>query len=334
MAKTIKTRKSIKAICNFRNITLKKAKQKTRLDKSFDLANIKYVSPVKKDLAVGLVYFNAMKSKRLLMNYLYVAEKFKIAGIPFFTVEMYEDSPELSDAIHLKTDFILFQKERLCYLLEKKIPKSFSKLLFIDSDLIFEDTNWYNNLSMKLENHNVVQPFSKGIWLDITYKQVVKERMPIVFYNKFGKITMDGGVGGYHPGFAWGFQREWFNKVGFFQYGILGDGDTLSSTVWLNYTDFEYRNFIQGSIADFRNSMLESPTLCFMKGAIYHLWHGDSKNRQYKSRRDIFKSVKDVRDIIYVADNGLFALKDDVLKSKIRKYFKNRDDDGLAISPI
>jgi len=265
------------------------------------------------------------------MNYLYIAEKFKISNIPFFTIEMYEDTPEIFDAFHLKTDFTLFQKERLCTLLEKKIPPSFTKLLFIDSDLIFENPYWYNELSQKLDNFNVVQPFDKGVWLDITYKNVVKERIPIIFYNKFGKISMDGGIGGYHPGFAWGFQREWFKRVGFFQYGILGDGDTLSSTVWLDYKEFDYRPFIQKSIAEFRQSMSEKPSVCFLKGSIYHLWHGDSTKRQYRSRRDIFKSVKDVRNIIRVSNNGLFELKDDKLKNKIRKYFKNRDDDGLAV---
>lgn len=318
--------------CNFRNITLKQAKKKSRLGPSFELSDIHYVSPVKRDLAVGLVYFNASKSKRLLMNYLYVAEKFKVANIPFFTVEMYEDTPELKDAIHLQTDFILFQKERLCHLLETYIPKSYSKLLFLDSDLIFQNPNWYKELSDKLESYQIVQPFSKGVWLDITYKHIVKERIPIIFYNKFGKISMEGGIGGYHPGFAWGFQRDWFRKVGFFQYGILGDGDTLSSTVWLDYSDFQYVPFIQPSIEDFRKSISEKPSICFLQGEIYHLWHGDSKNRQYKSRRAIFKSIRDIRDEIYVAENGLFALQHTTFQKKIRNYFKKRDDDGLAIA--
>jgi len=318
----------------FKHVTLKRAKRKAHLQPSFDLYDLKYTppSPKDKDLAIGLVYFNAAKSKRILMNYLYVAEKFKMADIPFFTVEMYEDTPEIHDAFHLKTDFVLFQKERLCYLLEKMIPAKYSKLLFVDSDLVFENPNWYNELSKKLDTFDVVQPFSKGIWLDITYKHIVKERIPFVFYNKFGDLAMDGGIGGYHPGFAWGFRREWFRKVGFFQYGVLGDGDTLSSTVWLQYTNFVYRPFVQGAIDEFRASMKkqEPPRMCFLQGAIFHLWHGDSSKRQYKSRRDIFKSVKDVRDILYVEPNGLFALKHDTLKPKIRAYFKHREDDGLS----
>ena len=326
----VKTRKS--QSCDYKRITVKSAKKPYVLKKSFDLYNLKYLPPVNKDLAIGLVYFNAAKSKRLLMNYLYAAEKFKISNIPFYTVEMYETTPEIADAIHLKTDFTMFQKERLCHILEKHIPKSFTKLLFIDSDLIFENPNWYNELSEKLNNFEVVQPFSKGIWLDITYKKIVKERIPIIFYNKMGKIEMSGGIGGYHPGFAWGFQRSWFKKVGFFQQAVLGDGDTISSTIWLDYKDFEYRDFVKGAVADFKKSMGEKPSICFLKGALFHLWHGDQKKRQYKERRDIFKMIKDIRDVIRVADNGLYELTNESLKPKIRKYFADRDDDGLEVS--
>lgn len=322
-----------KATCDFKRKTLRQLKKKVVLKPSFNLYDLHYEAPDDKDLAVGLVYFNASKSKRLLMNYLYVAEKFKVSNIPFFTLEMHDElePPEIKDAFHVKTDFILFQKERLCHLLEKMIPKSFTKLLFLDSDLLFENRNWYNELSLKLDTFNIVQPFSMGVWLDITYKQVVKQRMPIIFYNKFGKLSMEGGIGGYHPGFAWGFQRQWFKDYGFFQEGVLGDGDTLSSTVWLDYPGFEYKEFVQPAIEDFRARIKEKPSICFLEGSVYHLWHGDQKKRQYTKRRKIFKGIKDIRDILYTAPNGLYALKNDKLKAKIRAYFMKRDDDGLPI---
>jgi len=320
--------KTRKKICNMRNITLKQLKKKTVLRSDFNIFDFRYKKPKTADLAVGIVYFNSAKSKRLLMNYLYMVEKLKIADIPVYTLEMFEGQPEIKDAFHYKTDFILFQKERLCFLLEQHIPKRFTKLVFMDSDLILDNANWYNELSDKLDSFNIVQPFSKPLWLDVTYTKVVKERIPIIFYNKFGNIAMKGGIGGYHPGFAWGFQREWFKKVGFFQQGVLGDGDTFSSTIWLDY-QFEYSPFIKDAIMAYKQSIKDKPTLCFLNGNIFHLWHGDSKKRQYKQRRDIFKSIKDIRDIIRVAPNGLYELTHESIKPKIRKYFQNRDDDGI-----
>lgn len=317
--------------CNFKSVTRKVVSKVTRLPKSFELQKIRYAKPsaaLTADLAIGLVYFNCVKSKRLLMNYLYTVEKLKLAGIPTFTIEMYEDEPDISDAIHVKTDFILFQKERLCHLLEKHIPESFTKLMFMDCDLIFGNEDWYDQVSNRLEHVEVVQPFSRAIWLDITYKKLMKERIPIAFYTKLGQITNTGGIGGYHPGFAWAFQRSWFRKNGFFQYAVLGDGDTISSTVWFDYTLFEPKQFLINAVNEYKSS-IDMPTTCFIEGTVYHLWHGDSKKRQYSSRRRIFQDVNDIRDVIKEDKNGLFALRNDKLKPKIRAYFMRRDDDGI-----
>ena len=329
--------KTRKASCNFKNYTVKSLSRKSTLPKSFDLYDLKYKAPEKKDLAVGLVYFNSAKSKRLLMNYLYTIEKFKIAGIPVFTIEMYEDSPEIKDAFHIKTDFILFQKERLCHILEKQIPDTFTKLLFIDCDLVFDNVNWYNELSKKLDDFNIVQPFTKCLPLDITYKRIFRrvnrvnrvnrDAMAIVFYQKFG-LFKNNGIRDYQTGFAWAFQRSWFRKIGFYQKAILGGGDLYSSTAWLNH-DYEVEDFNRNSIQEYRDSIKEPPTICYLEGNIYHLWHGDKKKRQYGERYNILNSVKDINDIIKMDRNGLYVITDESLKPKIRKYFMNRDDDGL-----
>jgi len=321
--------------CNLKNITRKNILKKQTLPKDFNLFNIAYKEPdSKKDLAVGLVYFNSAKSKRLLMNYLYTREKLNIANIPNYTIEMYVTTPEIKDAIHIKTDFILFQKERLCHVLEKSIPKQYTKLLFLDADLIFDDVNWYNQLSKKLDSFNVVQPFSTALWLDITYKHIVKQRSSIVFNLKLGNLKkiVKGGVLGFHPGFSWGFQRPWFKKNGFFQEAILGDGDTLSSTSWINRNFFdeiiEKCKYITPPAKEYVNSM-DHPSVCYLEGKIYHLWHGDNKKRQYEERRNILKGITDIRDIIKEDKSGIYALKDQSLKARIMKYFRDRDDDGI-----
>ena len=243
------------------NITRKQLFKKHRLHDNFNLFNIHYTEPEKKDLAVGLVYFNSAKSKRLLMNYLYVLEKYKVAGIPTYTIEMYEDTPEIKDAVHVKTDFILFQKERLCYILEKHIPESFTKLLFIDTDVVFDNVNWYNDLSKKLGRFNIVQPFNNAIWLDITYRKRINNKPPITFYTKY-----NGKYSSYQPGLAWGFQRTWYRKYGFFQYGILGGGDSFSSTIWINKFSDEFFlkifRFMLPSLKEYSELIKESPSIC------------------------------------------------------------------------
>jgi hypothetical protein len=326
--------------CNFKNITRRRLLKKAMLPEDFNLFNITYKEPSKKDLAVGLVYFNSAKSKRLLMNYLYMREKLNMANIPNYTIEMYLNTPEIKDAIHVKTDFILFQKERLCHVLEKSIPKQYTKLLFLDADLIFDDVNWYSRLSERLDSFNVVQPFSTALWLDITYNHIIRERSSIVFNLKLRDLDKNTNkntkcsILGFHPGFAWGFQRHWFKNNGFFQEAILGSGDTITSTSWIskpfidNYVENCKYKYIDKAIKEYNNS-LDHPSVCYLEGNMYHLWHGDINKRQYKKRNNILKGVDDIRNILKVEKSGLYALKDNTFKSRIMKYFKDRDDDGI-----
>ena len=47
-----------------------------------DVSTVRYRGPWKRDMAIGFVFFNPAKSKRMLMNYLYTIEKLKLAKIP------------------------------------------------------------------------------------------------------------------------------------------------------------------------------------------------------------------------------------------------------------
>jgi hypothetical protein len=142
----------------------------------------------------------------------------------------------------------------------------------------------------------------------------------------------------YAGGYMWSLNPESsyeFNpadKNGFFQEAILGDGDTLSSTSWINRNFFdefiEKRKYITLPAKEYVNSM-DRPSVCYLEGKIYHLWHGDNKKRQYTERRNILRGITDIRDIIKEDTSGIYALKDQSLKARIMKYFRDRDDDGI-----
>jgi len=333
--------KTKKRSCNIDKKTLKKIRSTLNPKQPIkNFHNIVYNSPLKDDMAIGLVYFNCVGSKRLLMNYLYTVEKLKLAKIPYYTIEMYVDKIDIADAIHVKTELILFQKERLCYLLEKHIPQKYKKLLFMDTDMVYENINWYNDVSKKLDDFNIVQCYSNIYYLDITYKKIDKSfYSSSLIRNRKDNSSHFGSRGGASvfgtPGGAWAFQRQWFNDIGFFQYDPLGSCDKLSVLIWYGI-DTEYRynssmtTMVKGALAEYKAKLKQLPSICFVEGLAYHLWHGTLENRQYIERKEIFKSVKDIRDILKIGENGLFELVDKTkYKSKIMKYFKNKDDDGI-----
>ena len=97
-----------------------------------------------KDIAVGFVLFNPTKSKRIIMNYLYTKNIMEKQGIPTFTLELVFNGnvPEVAEdknVFHVYGNSVMFHKERLCRILETKIPTTYTKILFCDADIIFKE---------------------------------------------------------------------------------------------------------------------------------------------------------------------------------------------------
>ena len=301
-----------------------------------DIHDMQYLRPTRKDLAVGLVYFSCTKSKRLMMNYLYMTDKLRRANIPYYTLEMHlqDEEPQIIDAIHLTTDFIFYQSERLYRVLESHIPKYFTKIVYLDADVVFDNPNWYNDLSDKLDQYNIVQPFETAKWLDLTYKNVYfqKKTAALIDNNHECKRVFDY----YHDGFAWGFQRKWYQDVGLYDYDILAYSHRISVIMWLNiknYSSLYCPPYNNAMIDEFKRKLQNNmPTIGYLQGTtLYSLYHGSYKNRRYRNIWKILKSVKDIRDIIYTDTNGVFRLKPSgyKYKSRLSKYFIDRDDDSL-----
>ena len=136
----------------------------------------------------------------------------------------------------------------------------------------------------------------------------------------------------YHPGFGWAFQREWYNKIGFFDYAVTGSGDTLSAIKWLdkeippNYTSLPYP-----LKKEFSKFCLEKPTISFIPGIFRHLFHGNLKNRKYVERHEILNLKEDILDLIYKNSENLFLWKNPEMSIKLKNYFLSRNDDEIIV---
>jgi hypothetical protein len=306
----------------------------------YDKPKVSLFSPP--DMAIGFVFFNPAKSTRMLMNYLYCTEKLRTAQIPYFTLELcYGDNiPEIKKAFHIQTrdENVMFHKEQLCHILEKKIPSHFRKLLFLDTDLIFENTSFYDEVSELLNKNDIVQPFKVAKWVNQEYKGVLQERLSCVLMNRNKPYNSVH----YHPGFGWGFKRKWFKKVGFFQLGITGSGDTLSVAAWLQME--APKVCLVPAIKEAYNEYYElvrqsPPTISCANDSVFHLWHGTHTKRQYVNRHVILRDVEDVRDIVEISPNGIFEYnygRDHdssrivtLVAKELKQYFIQREDDEV-----
>lgn len=292
------------------------------------------ISKPKKDMAICFVLFNPAQTKRILMNYLYSRNLFEQQGLPVFTIELvYEGrTPEVPEAVHVSTKSFMFHKENLYRILETKIPKCYTKLAFLDADVYFQDRGWYEKTSKLLNTYDVIQPFERAHWLDLTYKKTMLTRKTVLFNQK------EMWDFAYHPGFAWCMTRKWYNKVGFFDYAISGSGDTLSTAAWLNKKFPEkFQSLPTPLVQKYVEFCVKpKPKITYLKDAdLYHLYHGSRENRQYAERHKMLNIKGDIDDYIEVNKEGVFEWKEkDKWNSVYLHYFKKRDDDSLSVSDI
>lgn len=282
------------------------------------------------DMAICMVLFNPVNSKRMLMNYHFVVNEFKLQNFPVFTLELiYPDrTPQIADAIHVKSNSIMFHKENMYRVLEKYVHPKFTKIACLDSDIIFKDKQWYSKTSKLLDSYDVVHPFETSSWLDLSYKTIVFSRKSFVLLNS---ANIDWN---YHPGFGWCFRREWYKKVGYFDYCLSGGGDTTSCVMWMKLI-YKPGTFLSNNVADLFKEYVNSPKprITFLKDSVvYHLHHGSRKNRQYVVRSKIFDGCPDIREMILTNDHGIYEWKDEY-RAKMNQYFlkylTDRGDDDL-----
>lgn len=284
-------------------------------------------------MAICLVFFNPANSFRVLMNLLYVANRFKRENLPVFILELVHEgkTPQIADAFHVYAKSYMFHKENLCRILEKKIPQQYTKLAFLDADIIFKDNNWYSRVSRLLEEYDVVHPFETICYLNLTYRNIIKTcKTSIITSEKYLECSKG------QPGFGWCFRRDWYNKIGFFDNNPIGGGDSfflskiMNITYW-NYEKIECLKTLTSNEYE-KYKQLETPKFCYLENStIFHLYHGSFKNRNYANRNFIFNdNTKSFEELIYTNEDGVYEWREpEVWNPKFLEYFLSRDDDAI-----
>jgi len=284
------------------------------------------------DTAIAFVFFNPARSKRMLMNYLYTINR--LNGLPCYTLELvFEDRepeiPESPNVFHVKSNSYMFHKERMCRVLETKIPKKFKKIVFMDADLFYLSNKWYHDMSEKLDQFDVVQGFEICHWLDLSYKKIMLSR-PSALLTKSRLYSHE-----YHPGFIWGFRRDWYKKVGFFDWCVSGSGDTLSVAGW---TKQEFDKSFSSLPLSMVKSYIEfkkqpKPRISYLKDIhVFHLYHGSRTNRRYVDRHKPVNIAREISNIVKVNDDGMFEWKEPNRWNQFFiDYFNSREDDGIEL---
>lgn len=282
--------------------------------KNIDLIPV-YQKPEIPDMIVIIAFFNPCKSIRLIQNCLYILGLLQSASIPTCVYEL--THPETPPVLHNQnlvcyrnytTDSVLFHKENLMNLAIKELRNEYNKFVLLDSDVIFANKNWYNEVSNLLNEFDILQPFDLALWLNYNMTLSGFQVMSFCFVhsNKLNKPS--------HHGFCWALTLEGYDKLGGLPEDYpLGGNDTILA------------------------NRARDINLSYLSGRIFHLHHGSLKNKQYSSRHqalhDCLKKLKlSIKDCTIQRDDGIrewVQPHTSTFNTLCMTYLLNRKDDDI-----
>ncbi len=260
-------------------------------------------------------------------------------------------TPELPENDFIKrvsTNTTLWHKESLLNGIIAKLPTKFKYVFWVDADVIFTNKNWVIDAVAELQKNNMVQLFEYCVHLDqdeLTPKFNLHEAKDFLnsspsirnpkLWRSFGANHVDGtsGLDNYdkhgHVGFAWGAKRYLLDAWPLYDKALIGGADHIMahaaagqighSCILKSFTDDidavnkwseTFYKVMRGKVG-------------FVKGDLYHIWHGALENRQYLKRIQDFTST--AKEIKKKDENGLYVTDND---EYVKQYFDHRETTG------
>jgi hypothetical protein len=239
---------------------------------------------------------------------------------------------------------ILWHKERLLNILLPLLPGQYTKIAWLDSDILFEDSAWFERASELLETRDVVQCFEDAYTMPTGV-----ESPKMLGENWIGFMKMqcaendffeDAGRNHGHQGFAWAARRELLDGIGLYDACVLGGGDHMMAHAFVgdlsDHGCFGAEMKTPERIDHFMRWRQEirlrmTRGFGYVPGAIFHLWQGELANRRYAERRDILaRHAFDPLQDIEMLPNGTWHWASDKisLHQEVRQYFEERREDA------
>lgn len=219
----------------------------------------------------------------------------KSLNLPLIAVEVVMPGavPEVTgdDAdviVHVPGD-VMMQKERALNLGLRELPDDCDKVLVIDCDIVpVSDPGW-DATKQVLGNAPMVHPFAR------LEHQGPDGDPEFVWPSIVRHPVFAAGVQVCHGG-AWGFRREFIERVGFHDKFIVGGADAAMTaaafgayhTIPLRHSmnDARVAAYMEWAVPFAR--AVECNVVCTNE-TVRHLWHGTEESRQYRTRKAILE---------------------------------------------
>lgn len=246
-----------------------------------------------------------------------------------------------ADVIFTNKDWLFDGVEQLQ---QCDILQPFEYCLHLDKDELkpsfdyenFKKPNILNNPSMRYKQ--MWRSFCANYYSShfITVKQQYNEGGTISDLSSNKNYDIHG-----HVGFAWGAKREILERVPLYDKALIGGADHIIAHAAAGQIpncciDNSFTDNLQ-EVYDWSRKFYSAVKgrIGYVKGDLYHIWHGDIDKRQYLKRiKDFTPTTKTITEKDH---NGLYVTNNKQDEAYIRNYFRHREvngsgDDGFLTS--
>jgi len=300
------------------------------------------------ELWIVTCYFNSNNFRTRRENYDRFVKPIRAAGLKLLTVECaFGDAdfvlPAGADTVRVRSRDVMWQKERLINLAVASLPASARKIAWLDCDVLFSNPNWAVETAALLDEVSIVQTFKTAIRLPrshTSYRGLGEVWNGFAWVSEVvSEFEKHYGQHG-HTGFGWAASRDLLDRHGLYDACISGSGDHFIAHAMRGDLAMEceecptspslrehFRKWAQSFHADMSGHIRAT------SGTVLHLWHGETKDRQYGQRHEElirlnFNPAADLR----LNSDGLWewAGEKPRLRLWMNEYFGSRKEDGEA----
>ena len=254
---------------------------------------------MKSDIACVVPIFNYTGDKLLEQNHSRSLAGLKEPGVDIYSIRASQDWFPHGDWVMLVAKDVLWQKEALINAAASRLRGDYSIIAWVDSGILLTPS-WSSRVRKQLETHDVVQCFSRGIWLTRNGTPASFRRGYVAHYL----ATCPGATEIPRPhgpkpsvGGAWASRSDLWNKTNLYDRAIVGGGDTWALNGFLRvntpealatrYLTPEHRRDICHWINCVRALALR---VGYIEGEYTHLWHTPQGQRRHSERHQILQS--------------------------------------------
>jgi hypothetical protein len=180
-----------------------------------------------KDLAIISTYFNPRNYNSRKKNtdaFLKYIEESGVSDHLYIAEIIYPNQESFikhKNTIYLKCESPVWNKEAALNAIVKRLPPHYTKVMWVDLDVMWTKENWYNDISKLLDSYKIIQPFSKCIYLN---NDSSISKIGVGYFNTVKNNISEDRV---CYGMTMAYTREFCDKFGFFDKFLLGAGDTI-----------------------------------------------------------------------------------------------------------